>query len=214
MAASTPSLPRPPLLPASIFLHAPSSSRSRASAKSRDFTDLTISEIQQIAGRAGRRGKDSSASHGDTISLYRLNVITKGLTGHPEAYQQPIRHLLSHGPQSLESPSARTDPTDSRQELCTISAQPAGRTLGAQTGQSATQMEPYGPRVCSDWITQWQVFDHARKHEPPRTTTRPPESPLLMSRLQFLTPGRVVGLAKGRGIVLRHYRSKGQRAPW
>src|SRR5574341_1802509 len=26
--------------------------------KTRDFTDLTISEVQQLAGRAGRRGKD------------------------------------------------------------------------------------------------------------------------------------------------------------
>ena len=26
--------------------------------KARDFTDLTIGEVQQIAGRAGRRGKD------------------------------------------------------------------------------------------------------------------------------------------------------------
>ena len=35
----------------------------------------------------------------------------------------------------------------------------------------------------------------------------------MAARLQFLTPGRVVGFAKGRGIVLRQYRSKGQRHP-
>ncbi|MBK9997113.1 MAG: hypothetical protein IPO99_08205 [Nitrospira sp.] len=27
------------------------------------------------------------------------------------------------------------------------------------------EMEPFGPRVCSDWITQWQVFDQARNEE-------------------------------------------------
>jgi superfamily II RNA helicase len=75
------------------------------------------------------------------------------------------------------------------------------------------QMEPYGPRVCSDWVTQWQIFDHARKHKPHRSLVRAPESPALAARLHFLSPGRVVGLSKGRGIVLRQYRSRGQRTP-
>ncbi len=39
------------------------------------------------------------------------------------------------------------------------------------------------------------------------------EPPDVAARMHFLTPGRVVGLARGRGIVLRQYRSKGQRAP-
>ena len=54
--------------------------------KSRDFTDLTIGEVQQIAGRAGRRGKDLVGFAIVAPSPYiDLNVITKGLTGQPEA---------------------------------------------------------------------------------------------------------------------------------
>ena len=54
--------------------------------KARDFTDLTASEIQQLAGRAGRRGKDLVGFAVITPSPYiDLTVLTKGLTGQPEA---------------------------------------------------------------------------------------------------------------------------------
>jgi hypothetical protein len=74
-------------------------------------------------------------------------------------------------------------------------------------------MEPFGPRVCTDWITQWQTFDHARRQRPSRHQIRRHEPPELSARFHFLTPGRVVGLTRGRGIVLRQYRSKGQKNP-
>ena len=73
------------------------------------------------------------------------------------------------------------------------------------------QMEPFGPRVCTDWITQWQTFDHARRHRHTRHQTHRSESPEISARLPFLSPGRVIGLSRGRGIVLRQYRSKGQK---
>ena len=73
-------------------------------------------------------------------------------------------------------------------------------------------MEPFGPRVCTDWITQWQTFDHARRYKPSRHQIRRHETPEVSARLHFLTPGRVVGLTRGRGIVLRQYRSKGQKS--
>ena len=54
--------------------------------KSRDFPDLTIGEVQQVAGRAGRRGKDHVGFAVVTPSPYiDLAVLTKGLTGQPEA---------------------------------------------------------------------------------------------------------------------------------
>ena len=106
--------------------------------KSRDFMDLTIGEVQQIAGRAGRRGKDLVGFAIVTPSPYiDLNVLTKGFTGQSGSDQQPIRHQLSDGPESLESPSPGSNPTDSRQKLCAISAQPARRVSGTQTGRSA-----------------------------------------------------------------------------
>src|SRR5919109_739246 len=53
--------------------------------KTRDFTELTISEVQQLSGRAGRRGKDLVGFVVVTPSPYiDLEVITRGLTGHPE----------------------------------------------------------------------------------------------------------------------------------
>jgi ATP-dependent RNA helicase HelY len=75
------------------------------------------------------------------------------------------------------------------------------------------QMAPYGPRVCTDWITQWQAFDHARKQKAHRIQVTRREPPELAAKLHFLSPGRVVGFPKGRGIVLRVYRSRGQRHP-
>ena len=182
--------------------------------KARDFTDLTNSEIQQLAGRAGRRGKDLVGFAVVTPSPYiDLTAITKGLTGQPEpidsqfviSYPMVLNLLKAHPLEQIQPILAKS--------FAQFQLNQRAEVLEQKLDTLRAQMEPYGPRVCSDWITQWQVFDHARKHKPPRTTTRPPESPLLISRLQFLTPGRVVGLAKGRGLVLRHYRSKGQRAP-
>ena len=61
-------------------------SLSRVSAKTRDITDLTNSEIQQFAGRAGTaRKRPRRFRHHDAFALYRLDAITKGLTGRPEA---------------------------------------------------------------------------------------------------------------------------------
>src|SRR5919204_3615875 len=53
--------------------------------KTRDFTELTVSEVQQLSGRAGRRGKDLVGFVVVTPSPYiDLDVITRGLTGQPE----------------------------------------------------------------------------------------------------------------------------------
>ena len=74
-------------------------------------------------------------------------------------------------------------------------------------------MEPFGPRVCTDWITQWQTFDQVRRQKKHRVPVRRHESPEVAARFHFLTPGRVVGFGRSRGIVLRQYRSKGQKSP-
>lgn len=74
-------------------------------------------------------------------------------------------------------------------------------------------MQPYGPRVCTDWISQWQLFDVARRRRPHRPMSARSDAPELTARLQFLTPGRLVGLGKVRATVLRQYRSRGQRTP-
>ena len=86
-------------------------------------------------------------------------------------------------------------------------------TLESKLDVLREQMEPYGPRVCSDWITQWQVYDHARKQKAHRIQVTRRETPELAAKLHFLSPGRVVGFPKGRGLVLRVYRSRGQRHP-
>ncbi|MBM4132368.1 MAG: hypothetical protein FJ245_01245 [Nitrospira sp.] len=182
--------------------------------KSRDFTDLAISEVQQLAGRAGRRGKDLVGFAVLTPSPYiDLSVITKGLTGQPEAIDSQfvisypmILNLLKAHPldqiQAILAKSFAQFQLNSRAEI-----------LENKLDTLHVQMEPYGPRVCTDWIAQWQVFDHARKQKAHRIQVKRHESPELTARLQFLTPGRVVGVPKARGIVLRQYRSKGQKQP-
>ena len=180
--------------------------------KSRDFTDLTIGEVQQIAGRAGRRGKDHVGFAIVTPSPYiDLAVLTKGLTGQPEAinsqftisYPMVLNLLKAHPHEQIQgilSKSFAQFQLNQRAEL-----------LEQKLDAVHAQMEPFGPRVCTDWISQWHTFDHARRHRHTRHQTHRSEPPEISARLPFLTPGRVVGLGRGRGIVLRQYRSKGQK---
>ncbi|NGZ09494.1 MAG: hypothetical protein CV088_08900 [Nitrospira sp. LK70] len=180
--------------------------------KSRDFTDLTIGEVQQIAGRAGRRGKDHVGFAIVTPSPYiDLAVLTKGLTGQPEAinsqftisYPMVLNLLKAHPHEQIQGILAKS--------FAQFQLNQRAELLEQKLDALHVQMEPFGPRVCTDWITQWHTFDHARRHRHMRHQTHRSESPEISARLPFLTPGRVVGLGRGRGIVLRQYRSKGQK---
>ncbi len=180
--------------------------------KSRDFTDLTIGEVQQIAGRAGRRGKDHVGFAVITPSPYiDLNVLTKGLTGQPEAidsqftisYPMVLNLLKAHPHEHIQGILAKS--------FAQFQLNQRAELLERKLDLLHAQLAPFGPRVCTDWITQWQSFDHVRRHRPTRHQTHRSESPEVAARLSFLTPGRVVGLHRGHGIVLRQYRSKGQK---
>ncbi len=180
--------------------------------KSRDFTDLTIGEVQQIAGRAGRRGKDHVGFAVVTPSPYiDLPVLTKGLTGQPEAidsqftisYPMVLNLLKAHPHEQIQGILAKS--------FAQFQLNQRAELLEHKLDALHAQMEPFGPRVCTDWITQWHIFDHARRHRHTRHQTHRSESPEISARLPFLTPGRVVGLSRGRGVVLRQYRSKGQK---
>jgi superfamily II RNA helicase len=182
--------------------------------KTRDFTDLTNSEVQQLAGRAGRRGKDLVGFAVVTPSPYiDLGVITKGLTGQPEAidsqfsisYSMALNLLKAHPLGQIQSILSRS--------FAQFQLNRRAETLERKLDALHAQMEPYGPRVCTDWITQWQSFDQARKRKSQRAQVKRHEPPELTATLHFLTPGRVVGLTRGRGIVLRQYRSRGQKSP-
>lgn len=181
--------------------------------KARDFTDLTIGEVQQIAGRAGRRGKDQVGFAVVAPSPYiDLSVLTKGLTGHPEpidsqftiTYPMVLNLLKAHPLEQIQSILAKS--------FAQFQLNRRAELLERKLDALHVQMEPFGPRICTDWITQWQTFDQARRQRPQRHQARH-ESPELTARFHFMTPGRVVGLARGRGVVLRQYRSKGQRHP-
>lgn len=182
--------------------------------KTRDFTDLTNSEVQQLAGRAGRRGKDLVGFAVITPSPYiDLGVITKGLTGQPEpidsqfsiSYSMALNLLKAHPLGQIQSILSRS--------FAQFQLNRRAETLERKLDALHVQMEPYGPRVCTDWITQWQSFDQARKRKSQRVHPKRHEPPELTATLHFLTPGRVVGLTRGRGIVLRQYRSRGQKSP-
>jgi superfamily II RNA helicase len=182
--------------------------------KARDFTDLTIGEVQQIAGRAGRRGKDLVGFAIVTPSPYiDLTVLTKGFTGHPEAinsqfvisYPMVLNLLKAHPLDQIQPILAKS--------FAQFQLNQRAEVLERKLDELHRQLEPYGPRVCTDWISQWQLFDHVRRQRAHRTPVRRNEPPAVAARFHFLTPGRVAGLSKSRGVVLRQYRSKGQKSP-
>jgi ATP-dependent RNA helicase HelY len=182
--------------------------------KARDFTDLTIGEVQQIAGRAGRRGKDLVGFAIVTPSPYiDLGVLTKGFTGNPEAINSQF--VISY-PMVLNLLKAH--PLDQMQPILAKSfaqfqLNQRAEVLERKLDDLHRQMEPYGPRVCTDWITQWQLYDQVRRQRSHRTLVRTHEPPEVTARFHFMTPGRIAGLSKSRGVVLRQYRSKGQKSP-
>ncbi|KAF4516227.1 hypothetical protein B566_EDAN000467 [Ephemera danica] len=182
--------------------------------KARDFMDLTIGEVQQIAGRAGRRGKDYVGFAVVTPSPYiDLDVLTKGFTGNPEAidsqftisYPMVLNLLKAHPHEQIQAILAKS--------FAQFQLNQRANILEGKLDVLHTQLEPFGPRVCTDWITQWHTFDQVRRQKPHRHQIARHESPEVTARFHFMTPGRVVGLNKGRGIVLRQYRSKGQKSP-
>jgi ATP-dependent RNA helicase HelY len=182
--------------------------------KARDFTDLTIGEVQQIAGRAGRRGKDQVGFAIVTPSPYiDLGVLTKGLTGQPEAinsqfvisYPMVLNLLKAHPLDQMQAILAKS--------FAQFQLNQRAEVLERKLDDLHRQLEPYGPRVCTDWISQWQLFDHVRRQRSHKAPARRHEPPEVAARFHFLTPGRVAGLSKSRGVVLRQYRSKGQKSP-
>lgn len=182
--------------------------------KARDFTDLTIGEVQQVSGRAGRRGKDLVGFAIVTPSPYiDLGVITKGLTGQPEAinsqfvisYPMVLNLLKAHPLDQMQAILAKS--------FAQFQLNQRAEVLERKLDEIHRQLEPYGPRVCTDWISQWQLFDHVRRQRTHRTPMRRHEPPEVAARFHFLTTGRVAGLSKSRGVVLRQYRSKGQKSP-
>ncbi len=182
--------------------------------KTRDFTDLTVSEIQQLSGRAGRRGKDLVGFALITPSPYiDLEHLAKGLTGRPEpidsqfviTYPMVLNLLKAHPFDHIQPILAKS--------FAQFQLNQRAERLQHKLDAAEEQMQPYGPRVCTDWITQWHQFDLARRRRPHHTASSKADAPELRARLQFLTPGRVVGLGKVRATVLRQYRSRGQRNP-
>ncbi|MCX5720469.1 MAG: hypothetical protein NT179_00355 [Nitrospirae bacterium] len=182
--------------------------------KSRDFMDLTIGEVQQIAGRAGRRGKDLVGFAIVTPSPYiDLTVLTKGFTGHPEAinsqfvisYPMVLNLLKAHPLDQIQPILAKS--------FAQFQLNQRAEVLERKLDDLRVQMDPFGPRVCTDWIAEWQTFDQVRRQKSHRVPIRKFESPEIAARFHFLTPGRVVGFGRSRGVVLRQYRSKGQKSP-
>src|SRR5437016_10987677 len=147
--------------------------------RDQDFTDLTIAEVQQIAGRAGRRGKDLVGFAIVTPSPYiDLHVLTKGFTGHPEAinsqfvisYPMVLNLLKAHPLDQIQGILAKS--------FAQFQLNQRAEVLERKLDHLREQMEPFGPRVCTDWITEWQTFDQVRRqksHRAPVKRHRPEE---------------------------------------
>lgn len=182
--------------------------------KSQDFTDLTISEIQQLAGRGGRRGKDLVGVVVITPSPYiDLHILAKGLTGYPEpidsqfvvSYPMVLNLLKAHSLDQIEGILAKSFAQFQLNQRAAIHQDHLDRIQ--------EQLQPFGPRECADWVSQWKVFDLARRRKSHRQPVVNNDTPFMTACLPFLTPGRLVGLPKGPAIVLRQYRSRGTFAP-
>ncbi len=182
--------------------------------KTRDFTDLTVSEIQQLSGRAGRRGKDLVGFALITPSPYiDLTHLAKGLTGQPEpidsqfviTYPMVLNLLKAHPFDHIQPILAKS--------FAQFQLNQRAERLQQKLDEAEAHMTPYGPRACTDWISQWHQFDHARRRRSHKPIAQSPDAPELTARMQFLTPGRVIAVGKVRATVLRQYRSRGQRNP-
>ncbi|UCH91390.1 MAG: hypothetical protein JSU60_01340 [Nitrospirota bacterium] len=182
--------------------------------KSQDFTDLTVSEIQQLAGRGGRRGKDFVGFVVVTPSPYiDLHVLGKGLTGHPESidsqfvvsYPMVLNLLKAHTIDQIEGLLAKSFAQFQLNQRAAVHQD--------RLDVVHEQLQPYGPRECADWVAQWKVFDLARRRKAYRRPIANNDTPYLTACLPFLTPGRLIALAKGPAIILRQYRSRGTGTP-
>src|SRR5713226_5953192 len=180
--------------------------------RDQDFTDLTIAEVAQISGRAGRRGKDSVGLAIVTPSPYMdLGVLIRGLTGRPEpvdsrfiiAYPMVLNLLKAHPLDHIQSILAKSF------AQYQMNAQAAH--LEHRIEKLHAKLESYKPRECSDWLTQWSAYDQATRQTAMKLQARRHHPPEVRARLPYLTPGRVVAFPRFRGIVLRRYRSRGQR---
>jgi len=182
--------------------------------KARDFTDLTISEVQQLAGRGGRRGKDFVGFVVITPSPYiDLPILARGLTGFPEpidsqfviSYPMVLNLLKAYHVDHIEGILAKSFAQFQLEQRADVH-QDHLEAVHAQLG-------PFGPRACTDWVTQWQQFDLAKQRKTQRRRPQTQDSPQLAARLPFLNPGRMIGLPKGPAMVLRQYRSRSQQQP-
>ncbi|MDR4492843.1 MAG: hypothetical protein AB7P17_09895 [Nitrospirales bacterium] len=182
--------------------------------KSQDFTDLTISEIQQLAGRGGRRGKDLVGFVVITPSPYiDLHVLAKGLTGYPEpinsqfvvSYPMVLNLLKAHSLDQIEGLLAKSFAQFQLNQRVEVHQN--------NLDSIYEQLKPYGPRECADWMTQWKVFDLARRRKSYKHPAIDTDTPFLKASLPFLTPGRLVGISKGIALILRQYRSRGTFTP-
>lgn len=182
--------------------------------KSQDFCDLTVSEIQQLAGRGGRRGKDFVGFVVVTPSPFiDLDILGKGLTGQPESidsqfvisYPMVLNLLRAHSVDQIEGLLAKSFAQFQLNQRVAVHQE--------RLDDLHEQLQPYGPRECADWVAQWKVFDLARRRKAHRRPIVTNDSPYLTACLPFLTPGRLIGLAKGPAIILRQYRSRGTGTP-
>ena len=179
--------------------------------KNRNFMELSVSEIQQLAGRGGRRGKDYVGFVVITPSPYiDAGHLARGLTSNPEpldsqfvASYPMVLNLLKAHPLEYIRPILE-------KSFAQFQLNQRADIHETKLDKTDEQLTAYGQRECADWIALWQSFHQAKQRRSHvRRSAAPRESPDVLARLPFLTPGRLVELSKERGVVLRQYRSHG-----
>ena len=181
--------------------------------KARDFTDFTASEIQQLAGRAGRRGKD----WWDLPSSLRHPISTDGLDQRTHRAPEPIhsQFVISY-PMVLNLLKAHP-----REQIQSILAKSFAQfQLNQRTAILETQTRRTARRDGTVRTTGLLGLDHTVADFRPGSETKKAPRARSQTRItgcrsaaEFSHTGTGIGLVRGRGIILRQYRSKGQHAP-
>src|SRR6059058_3743242 len=170
--------------------------------RDQDFTDLSVAEVGQIAGRAGRRGKDSVGFAIVTPSPYMdLGVLVRGLTGRPEpldsqfviSYPMVLNLLKAHPVDHIQSILAKS--------FAQYQLNEQAERLESRHEKIHDKLVSYAPRECSDWLTQWNAYDHATRQAAQKLHARRHVPPEVSERLPYLTPGRLVTFPRFRGVV-------------
>jgi len=98
---------------------------------------------------------DLSAGVFDRQGRMLAQAVT-GTPGHVNSMAESVRHFIRHFPLDQMQPILA-------KSFAQFQLNQRAEVLERKLDEVHRQLAPYGPRVCTDWISQWQLFDHVRR---------------------------------------------------